>query len=148
MRMLTSYLRLDCGACRKIIWYRGNFARSTGKFSNGFYQFSWTSPFSRYKNLIHRRGTINLKGRKLQVTSFERPPFCYMKTTKNVTIDGEELQIYTADKGILKWIIKKSYSHWSVIHSWRIGWSRDEIVTNHGGKVEFHVDHERYSEKR
>ncbi|XP_044001589.1 uncharacterized protein LOC122847798, partial [Aphidius gifuensis] len=46
----------------------------------------------RLKELRHKRGIVDLQGRQLQVAAFYNPPFCYLSTTINQTInkiDGE-----------------------------------------------------------
>ncbi|XP_076298048.1 uncharacterized protein LOC143217546 [Lasioglossum baleicum] len=56
---------------------------------------------ARYEEMRHNYDHINLRGRKLKITSIRRPPMTYYKRPVKKIIDGEEMDVFPTDHDII-----------------------------------------------
>lgn len=49
------------------------------------------------EDMKHKRGMINLQGRKLQAAAFFSPPLSYLSSTINKTVNGVEGEFFLAN---------------------------------------------------
>ncbi|XP_043287954.1 probable glutamate receptor [Venturia canescens] len=50
----------------------------------------------RYQDMKHKRGIVDLQGRKLQAAAFFKPPLSYLSSTINKTVNGVEGEFFLA----------------------------------------------------
>lgn len=63
--------------------------------------------FERYHIMKRQSGMINLQGQLLQEFAFYNPPFCYLSTSINKTINEIEGEFFIANNGIITNIYKQ-----------------------------------------
>ena len=59
---------------------------------------------SRPEEMVHKSGMVDLKGRELRATTFYQPPFSYLETTVNQTVNGIETKLFTAKESKLDFL--------------------------------------------